>query len=138
MWVCVIEASQREEVERYSALMNSKVDGIKRREMQASDQRPVQRGAASKRPESRGQTRRPITETNRKQLQSLQNKADQQRTRPPGIQHAGSGGVASVAVCSGAHGAGEGGGEGGEAVRSRVPEGRGLHLRRLPLEEVTQ
>ena len=61
------------------------------------------------------------------------------RVKPPhtqsAVQHACSGGVASAPVCGGAGGAGGGGGEGGEAVRSRVPEGRRLHLRRLPLEE---
>lgn len=67
---------------------------------------------------------------------------DQQTDKPPyrqlGIQHAGSGGFASAVVCSGVCGPGESGGEGGEAVRSRVPEGRRLHLRRLPLEEIPQ
>lgn len=80
--------------------------------------------------------------TNRKQLTWFQNKPDQQRVkalyRQSGIQHACSGGSASAVVCSGSCGPGESRGEGSEAVRSRVPEGRRLHLRRLPLEEILQ
>ena len=55
-----------------------------------------------------------------------------------GVQYACPAGVASAAVCSSAHGSGESGGESGEALRSRVPAGRGLHLRGLPLEEIPQ
>lgn len=42
--------------------------------------------------------------------------------------------AASAAVCGVGGEPGAGGGEGNEAVRQRVPEGRGLHLRRFPLE----
>lgn len=51
------------------------------------------------------------------------------------VQHERSGAAASAAVRSCAREPGARRGEGGEAVRSGVPQGRGLHLRGLPLEE---
>lgn len=57
--------------------------------------------------------------------------------RNSSIHHASSGGFASAPVCSRVCGAGENRpGEGGEAVRSRVPQSCRLHLRRLALEEI--
>lgn len=88
-----------------------------------------------------GQLQQRRLRDHRKQLRSLS-----EQTRPTkreiyrqtGVQHAGSAGFASAVMCSGARGPSEGGGEGSEAVRSRVPEGCRLHLRRLPLEEILQ
>lgn len=102
--------------------------------MKALDQRPAHCAAKKT---YRKPARKQIT--NRK---LFQNKPDHQRDNPPyrqsSIQYEGSGSFASAVVCSGACGPGESGGEGSEAVRSRVPEGRRLHLRRLPLEEIPQ
>lgn len=53
----------------------------------------------------------------------------------PSVQHERSGAAASAAVRGRAHEPGARRGEGGEAVRQGVPQGCGLHLRGLPLEE---
>lgn len=63
------------------------------------------------------------------------NGTDSHRTCRQSVQHESRGVAASAVVCSRARESGESRGEGGEAVRSGVPQGRGLHLRRLPLEE---
>lgn len=55
--------------------------------------------------------------------------------RKTSVQHESSGAAASAAVRGRAREPGAGRGEGSEAVRQGVPQGGGLHLRGLPLEE---
>lgn len=55
--------------------------------------------------------------------------------RKTSVQHESSGAAASAAVRGRAREPGAGRGEGSEAVRQGVPQGGGLHLRWLPLEE---
>lgn len=121
-------------MERYQTWMSRKVDGIKSREAQASHQ-PVYCRAASRGPPPPPSRAADATQEQEKQLEAPRVRVP---CRSSGLQHERSGGFASAAVGSGAGRAGEGGGQGSQALRPGVPAGRGVHLRRLPLEEVPQ
>lgn len=112
--------------------------------MQVLDQQLIHCAASSCRLDPGQKTQREATRDDRNQLKWQRPPAFvSEQLRPTqtvptvltGVQHAGSGGFTSAVVCGGACGSGESGSEGSEAVRSWVPEGRGLHLWRLPLEE---
>lgn len=113
--------------------MSRKVDGIKSREAQASHQLVHCRAASRGTPPPKESRRR-----HARAGKAACNPRVRVPCRPSGLQHERSGGFASAAVGSGAGRAGEGRGQGSQALRPGVPAGRGVHLRGLPLEEVPQ